>query len=151
MTNQQQNDMIAFNKNFIKTIETHLEMFTKKQTIIIEKWSKAEAKTKDEMKGKEAWELCQKEIQRLLNDERNRIVKNHSLFDENVSYVNSNSNFIMESKILFSNLKKHISDGISYQEKLREIDREEAKSFLNVANKTVEKLQVCKFYTHHFC
>ena len=146
MSNQQMNDMNAINKNFIHTIETHLEMFTKKQTVIIEKWSRAEAKTKEELKEKEKLRLCQQEIQKLLNDDKNRIAKSHSLFDENVSCVNSNQNFMMESKILVSNLKRLICEGNSYLEKLTGNDRDEVKIFLNVANKTVEKIQVFYIY-----
>ena len=37
---QQEHYILPFNQDFVKIVEKHLETFTKKQTVIIEKWSK---------------------------------------------------------------------------------------------------------------
>ena len=48
-----QNSNILYEKDFMRTVETHLETFTKRQTVIIEKWSKIEAKCQQQKQGEQ--------------------------------------------------------------------------------------------------
>ena len=48
-----QNSNLLYEKDFMRTVETHLETFTKRQTVIIEKWSKLETKCQHQKQGEQ--------------------------------------------------------------------------------------------------
>ena len=59
-------DMLYENE-FTCTIETHLETFTRRQTVIIEKWSKIETICREQKKGEENWGKCKQDADKILS------------------------------------------------------------------------------------
>ena len=91
--------------SFLQTIESHLEIFTKKQTIIIEKWSKAEARSRELQKQADNAAKLQDELAEIL-EETEKLKNQLTLFDPSLTCVQSNQEQIIERKVLTSKLEK---------------------------------------------
>ena len=91
--------------SFLQTIESHLEIFTKKQTIIIEKWSRAEARSRELQKQADNAAKLQDELAEIL-EETKKLKNQLTLFDPSLTCVQSNQEQIIERKVLTSKLEK---------------------------------------------
>ena len=136
--------LVPFNKNLSHIVETHLERFTRKQTVIIEKWNKAEARNKEEMKGRDDWSHCNQEIDKQLNLVKNRKNQQYSLLDSNLAFLNSNQSQIIDTKIIISKFERLIEEGISCIEFWNKNEMEAANNKIATAQNILRNLQVCE-------
>ena len=87
--NQNQNESVrTFNQDFMRTVETQLEIFTKKQTTIIERWNKAENRSKEERKNREYLEGFKDDAEKLMKHSEEISKEGYSLFKPNSLEVN---------------------------------------------------------------
>ena len=108
LKDEMNNQQIQGSNSFIKTVETHLETFTKRQTIIIEKWSKAELKTREREREEEQAKykiLELNELQKEFSALENKMV----LFNEDMTSVHSNTDLVIARKMLLAKLNKQVN------------------------------------------
>ena len=77
----------SIEKDFMSTVETHLETFTRRQTIIIEKWIKIETTCREQKRGVQNLRKFEEEANKL-------ILKAESLTNEMYPVIGADENII---------------------------------------------------------
>ena len=139
---EQGEQMMNFKNNCITIVESNLEIFTKKQTVIIEKWIKVDSKRKADLKDREAWTSSKKELEKLFVEIKEMKDGNIILFDKNISYINLDQSRIMNSRLMISKLKKLTEDNMSKKDTLSADQRMEFDRLQEKAKNILEDLKV---------
>ena len=169
MNQQQAESVQTFTKNFMRTVETQLEIFTKKQTTIIERWNKAEAKSKEQKKNEECFEIFKSEAEKLLELSGCLAQQNYSLFQPNSRVVALEQELVVRTNIALTRISQlleevnridfifspqsfyqHIRQGHTFAEKLKEADKTAATALLERLGNCLKILQVVVRQSH-FC
>lgn len=128
--------------NYVNTVEIKLEKFTKRQTVLIEKWRKVDDKIREEVKERETWNVSKKELHELLGEIKERKPRHIVIFDENLSSVKLDQNEINESRIKISRMKKLTENIMSSRNVLSDDQRKEYDRLHEAAQMFLEDLQV---------
>ena len=160
MNQQQAESVQSFTKNLLRTVETQLEIFTKKQTTIIERWNKAEAKSKEQKKNEEYFEVFKEEAEKLMGLSGELSCQNYSLFQPASRVVAVDQDLVVRTNITLTRLSQlmeevensayfspdsfyqNISQGRTSAEKLTEADKSSATSLLERLGNCLKLLQV---------
>ena len=128
--------------NYVTTVEIKLEKFTKRQTVLIEKWRKVEDKIREEVKDRETWNSQKKELYELLSEIKERKQHPIIIFDENISSIKLDQNEITESRLKISRMKKLTENIMSKMDALSTDQRQEYDRLLDDAKIYLDNLQV---------
>ena len=128
--------------NYVTTVEIKLEKFTKRQTVLIEKWRKVEDKIREEVKDRETWNSQKKELYELLSEIKERKQHPITIFDENISSIKLDQNEITESRLKISRMKKLTENIMSKMDALSTDQRQEYDRLLDDAKIYLDNLQV---------
>ena len=128
--------------NYVTTVEIKLEKFTKRQTVLIEKWRKVEDKIREEVKDRETWNSQKKELYELLSEIKERKQHPIIIFDENMSSIKLDQNEITESRLKISRMKKLTENIMSKMDALSTDQRQEYDRLLDDAKIYLDNLQV---------
>ena len=131
--------LVPLERDFIRTVETNMEKFTKMQTIIIEKWSKAEAKSKEEKKSNETYQQIKKEIEEIPYPEKT--ILKIELFDRGYHCTISKHPSIDETKDHIQILKKHMNHLKLVGQNLGVSEKEEVEKLLSLCQNKSEALE----------
>lgn len=127
--------------NYVNTVEIKLEKFTKRQTVLIEKWRKVDDKIREEVKERETWNASKKELHELLGEIKERKPRHIVIFDENLSSVKLDQNEINKSRIKISRMKK-LTENMSSMNFPSTDQRKEYDRLHETAKMYLEDLQV---------
>lgn len=128
--------------NYVTTVEIKLEKFTKRQTVLIEKWRKVEDKIREEVKDRETWNSQKKELYELLSEIKERKQHQIIIFDENISSIKLDQNEITESRLKISRMKKLTENIMSNMDALSTDQRQEYDRLHDEAKIYLDNLQV---------
>lgn len=167
--NQQQTESVqSFTKHLMRTVETQLEIFTKKQTTIIERWNKAEAQSKEQKKNEERFEVFKEDAEKLIKQSGELAGQKYSLFQPNTRVLAVDQELVVKTNISLTRitqlleevsknslifmkdfLNENVLQGHTYAEKLNEADKSAATSLLERLGNCLKLLQVER--QSHFC
>ena len=103
--NQQQTESVnTFTKNLMRTVETQLEIFTKKQTTIIERWNRAEAKSKEQKKNEEYFSVFKEDAEKLIKQSGEISSQNYSLFQPGSRVVAVDQDLVVRTNITITTI-----------------------------------------------
>ena len=103
--NQQQTESVnTFTKNLMRTVETQLEIFTKKQTTIIERWNRAEAKSKEQKKNEEYFSVFKEDAEKLIKQSGEISSQNYSLFQPGSRVVAVDQDLVVRTNITITSI-----------------------------------------------
>ena len=103
--NQQQTESVnTFTKNLMRTVETQLEIFTKKQTTIIERWNRAEAKSKEQKKNEEYFSVFKEDAEKLIKQSGEMSSQNYSLFQPGSRVVAVDQDLVVRTNITITTI-----------------------------------------------
>ena len=109
--NQDQNvSLQSFNRSLMRTVETQLEIFTNKQTTIIERWNRAEARSKEERKNKDFLEGFKKDVETLITNSDEISQMKYSLFKPNGRVVNVDQELVVRTNLTLTRIETLIEE-----------------------------------------
>ena len=88
-----------YDKEFMGTVETHLETFTRRQTVIIEKWSKIETISQEKKRGEQNFRKYEEEAKTIISQA-------DSLTNEMYPVIATDANIIDGRKDKLSKVKQ---------------------------------------------
>ena len=110
MNQQQTESLQTFTKNFMRTVETQLEIFTKKQTTIIERWNKAEAKSKEQKKNEEYFEVFKEDAEKLIKQSDELAGQKYSLFQPNTRVLAVDQELVVKTNISLTRITQLLEE-----------------------------------------
>ena len=140
--NKNQGDQLMNLTHYITTVETKLETFTRRQTILIEKWRKVDEKIREEVKDRETWNSFKNELQELISEIKERKQRNIIIFDENISSIKLDQIEITQTRLLISRMKKLTENNMSKTDALSTDQRKEFDRLQETAKMCLEDLEV---------
>ena len=109
--NQDQNvSLQSFNRSLMRTVETQLEIFTNKQTTIIERWNRAEARSKEERKNKDFLEGFKKDVETLITNSDEISQMKYSLFKPNSRVVDVDQELVVRTNLTLTRIETLIEE-----------------------------------------
>ena len=88
----------------MRTVETQLEIFTKKQTTIIERWNRAEAKSKEQKKNEEYFSVFKEDAEKLIKQSGEISSQNYSLFQPGSRVVAVDQDLVVRTNITITTI-----------------------------------------------
>lgn len=140
--NKSQGDLLTHLTRYVTTVETKLETFTRRQTVLIEKWRKVDDKIREEVKDRETWNSFMKELQELIAEIKGRKQRQIIIFDENFSSIKLDQIEITQTRLLISRMKKLTENNMSKRDALSTDQRKEFDRLHETAKMCLEDLQV---------
>ena len=109
--NQDRNvSLQSFNRSLMRTVETQLEIFTNKQTTIIERWNRAEARSKEERKNKDFLEGFKKDVETLITNSDEISQMKYSLFKPNSRVVDVDQELVVRTNLTLTRIETLIEE-----------------------------------------
>ena len=130
--------------HYVTTVETKLDTFTRRQTVLIEKWRKVDDKIREEVKDREIWNSFKNELQELIAEIKERKQRQIIIFDENISSIKLDQIEINQTRLLISRMKKLTENNMSKRDALSTDQRNEFDRLHETAKMCLEDLQVNK-------
>ena len=94
----------------MRTVETQLEIFTNKQTNIIERWNRAEARSKEERKNKDFLEGFKKDVETLITNSDEIAQMKYSLFKPNSRVVDVDQELVVRTNLTLTRIETLIEE-----------------------------------------
>ena len=94
----------------MRTVETQLEIFTKKQTTIIERWNKAEAQSKEQKKNEERFEVFKEDAEKLIKQSDELAGQKYSLFQPNTRVLAVDQELVVKTNISLTRITQLLEE-----------------------------------------
>ena len=94
---------LLFEKNLMDTVETHLETFTRRQTVIIEKWSKVETTWQQHVREEQ-------NLKKIRRDADEKIMESKAFIDEMFPIIGKDGMIIDRIEDRFNKANKLITN-----------------------------------------
>ena len=140
--NKSQGDQLMNLTHYVTTVETKLDTFTRRQTVLIEKWRKVDDKIREEVKDREIWNSFKNELQELIAEIKERKQRQIIIFDENISSIKLDQIEINQTRLLISRMKKLTENNMLKRDALSTDQRKEFDRLHETAKMCLEDLQV---------
>ena len=106
MSQEKDESLRAFNKNLLKTVESQIEMFTSKQTTIIERWSRAEARSREDKKNKEYLDGFKRDVDILIGHSEDIFKEKYRLLRPNTREVEVEQELVVRTNITITRISQ---------------------------------------------
>ena len=108
MTSHHSNKL--YEKDFMQIVETHLETFTRRQTIIIEKWSKVETACQQQIREEQTLNSLEKDADNLIRECKALMIEMFPVIGDDGNISKEREDQVNEADKLISRLHYIISE-----------------------------------------
>ena len=99
-----------YEKDFMSTVETHLETFTRRQTVIIEKWSQIETTFRGQKKGEENLKMFEQDANKIISQATSLTNEMYPVIGADGNIMDGRNDQLSKAKQVLETLEHLISE-----------------------------------------